>query len=119
MSAERRVDPTWLDVVAIQLARSSAAALDASHELLAHYSDTGDATTQRAVDTLVNQAADALAALTDSLANTSRMLQEAARRTTTSQGATSPAVTSQGATSQYGEADGSSARSRHRRDQGA
>lgn len=77
MPAEHHIDPTWLDVVATQLARSSAAALEASHELMAHYSDTGDATTQRAVDALVNEAADALSALAESLAGTSRTLQAA------------------------------------------
>ena len=74
MPAEHRIDPTWLDVVATQLARSSTAALEASHELLAHYGDTGDAATQRAVDALVNQAAEALGALTESLADASHSL---------------------------------------------
>jgi len=79
MPAAHSVDPTWLDVVATQLTRSRTAALEASHELLAHYSDTGDAPTQRSVDTLINRAAEALGALTDSLADASRALQEAAR----------------------------------------
>jgi hypothetical protein len=79
MPAAHSVDPTWLDVVATQLTRSRTAALEASHELLAHYSDTGDAPTQRSVDTLINHAAEALGALTDSLADASRALQEAAR----------------------------------------
>jgi hypothetical protein len=79
MPADHSVDPTWLDVVATQLTRSRTAALEASHELLAHYSDTGDAPTQRSVDTLINHAAEALGALTDSLADASRALQEAAR----------------------------------------
>lgn len=74
MPAEHCMDPTWLDVVATQLARSSTAALEASHELLAHYGDTGDAATQRAVDALVNQAAEALGALTESLADASHSL---------------------------------------------
>jgi hypothetical protein len=100
MPAEHRADPTLLDAVAAQLTRSSAAALDASHELLAHYSDTGDAPTQRAVDTLIDHAADALRALTDSLADSSRELQAAALPATTSH---------------HGEADGSSARSVRRR----
>jgi hypothetical protein len=77
MPAEHHIDPTLLDVVATQLARSSTAALEASHELLAHYSDTGDATTQRAVDALVNQAAGTLSALSECLADTSRELQGA------------------------------------------
>jgi hypothetical protein len=83
MPAERRVDPTWLEVVATQLTRSSTAALGASHELLAHYGDTGDAATQRAVDTLVDNAADALGAISGSLAEASRELQAAARLETT------------------------------------
>jgi len=74
MPAEHRIDPTRLDVVATQLARSSTAALEASHELLAHYGDTGDAATQRSVDALVNQAAEALRDLTESLADASHAL---------------------------------------------
>jgi hypothetical protein len=101
MPAEHRLDPTLLDAVAAQLTRSSAAALEASHELLAHYSDTGDAPTQRAVETLIDHAADALRALTDSLADSSRELQAAALRA---------------ATHHHGEADGFSARSRRGRD---
>jgi len=77
MPADHRLDPTWLDVVATALARSSIAALEASHELLAHYADTGDATTQRAVDALVNHAAGTLSALSECLADTSRELQSA------------------------------------------
>ena len=77
MPVEHRLDPTWLDVVATALARSSIAALEASHELLAHYGDTGDATTQRAVDALVNHAAGTLSALSECLADTSRELQSA------------------------------------------
>jgi hypothetical protein len=82
MPAIRQIDPTWLDVVATQLGRSSASALDASRELLAHYSDIGEPTTQRCVDTLVNQAAGVLGALADDLAATSRALQEAGQRAT-------------------------------------
>ena len=77
---EHRVDPTLLDAVAARSTRASNAALEASHELLAHYSDTGDAPTQRAVDTLIDHAADALRALADSFAETSRALQAAAGR---------------------------------------
>lgn len=77
MPAEHRIDPTWLEVVATQLARSSTAALNASHELLAHYSDTGDASTQRALDAMINRAGEALGELTDSLADTSRAMAEA------------------------------------------
>ncbi len=83
MPAEDRVDPTMLDAVAARMARSSAAALEASHELLAHYADTGDASTQRAVDTLIDHAADALRALTDSFTDTSRGLRAAAGRAST------------------------------------
>jgi hypothetical protein len=71
MPSEQRLDPAMLDAVAVMLKRSSTAALEASHELLAHYSDTGDGPTQRAVDTLIDHAADALRALTDSLADIS------------------------------------------------
>ena len=92
MLAEHHVDPPRLEVAACfdaaatALARSSAAALDASHELLAHYADTGDAATQRTVDALVNQASDALEALTDALADTPRTLQVAASRQRHEQG---------------------------------
>ena len=68
MPAVHRVDAASLDAVAGALARSGAAALDASHELLAHHTDTGDAPTQRAVNTLIEHAADSLRAVTDSLA---------------------------------------------------
>ena len=67
MPAVPRGDAASLDAVAVALDRSGAAALDASHELLAHYSDTGDSPTQRAVNTLVDHAADTLRALTDSI----------------------------------------------------
>ena len=75
MPAVDRVHPATLDAVAAQLARSSAAALEASHELLAHYADIGDASTQRTVDTLIDHAADALQSLTDSLSEISRRLE--------------------------------------------
>lgn len=84
MPAKHRLDPALLDVVptpldavVAALTRSGVAALDASQELLAHYSDTGDAPTQRAVDTLIEHAADALRAITDSLADLSSELQTA------------------------------------------
>ena len=80
MPAEHRVDPALLDAVAAQLTRSSHAALEASHELMAHYSDTGNPPTQRAVDTLIDHAADALRALSDSLAESTRELQASALR---------------------------------------
>jgi len=53
--AEHRVDPTWPDVVAAVLALSSAAAPEASHELLAPHSDTDDAPIHPAADTLADQ----------------------------------------------------------------
>jgi hypothetical protein len=101
MPAEHRLDPTLLEAVATELTRSSHAALEASHELLAHYSDTGDAPTQRAVDTLIDHAADSLRALTDSLADSAHELQATARQATTPH---------------RGESDGFSARSGRRRD---
>jgi len=75
MPADHRVDQTLLEAVAVVLNRSSTAAHDASHELLAHYSDTGAAPTQRAVNTLIDHAADALRALTDALAEVSDEFQ--------------------------------------------
>jgi len=84
MPAEHRVDPAQLDAVAAQLTRSRHAVLDASHELVAHYSDIGHAPTQRAVDTLIDHAADALASLTDSLADCAQQLQAAALQAVTS-----------------------------------
>jgi hypothetical protein len=101
MPAEDRLDATMLDAVAARLARSSSAALEASNELLAHYAYTGDAPTQRAVDTMVDHAADALRALSDSFAATSRGLKAAAGGATTVQSV---------------DADGSSARSGRRHD---
>jgi hypothetical protein len=101
MPAEHRVDPTLRDAVAAQVTRASHAAVEASHELLAHYGDIGDAPAQRAVDTLIDHAADALRALADSLADSSRELQ---------------ATTLRASTHHHGEADGSSARSGRRRD---
>lgn len=101
MPVEDVLTKAMLDAVAARLTRSSTAALEASHELLAHYADTGDAPTQRAVDTLIDHAADALRTLTDSLADTSRTLGAAAAQATTLQS---------------GEAVRSSARSGRRRD---
>ena len=77
MPAERSLVPTPPDDLAERLRRSSQAALKASHELAAHYSDTGDTPTQRAVDTLIDHVADTLQALADSLAGSSRELQTA------------------------------------------
>ena len=75
MPAVNPVDPATLDAVAAQLARSSAATLDASHELLSHYADIGDASTQRTVDTLIDHAADALQSLSYSLSETARGIE--------------------------------------------
>jgi hypothetical protein len=86
MPALDHVDPTMLEALAARLTRSSQAAMEASHELLAHYADTGDAPTQRAVDTLIDTAADALQALTDSLAATARGLDAVASITRTGPG---------------------------------
>jgi len=75
MPAECHDDPVLLDALAAALTRSGTATLEASSELLAHYADTGHTPTQRAVDTLIDHAADALRALTDSLADLSCELQ--------------------------------------------
>jgi hypothetical protein len=80
MSARRRIDATVVDAVTGALTRSGAAALETSHELLAHYGDTGDARTQRSVDALIDHAADALRALADCLAGISGELQTTAPR---------------------------------------
>ena len=85
-----RLDTTKLDDVAARLARSSAAALEASHELLAHYPDTGDDATQRAVDTFIDQAAAGLGALADALTQTSRGLAAASRASTPQSGESAP-----------------------------
>lgn len=87
MPAVHAVDPVLLDTLAAELTRSSTAALEASHELLAHYSDPGSPPTQRAVDTLIDHAADALRALTDSFADISGELQATAPEATPPQGA--------------------------------
>jgi len=71
MSADHCAETSLLASAVGALTRSSAATLEASYELLAHYSDTGDAPTQRAVNTLVDQAADSLRALTDSMTDIS------------------------------------------------
>lgn len=80
MPAEHHVDPQLLDALALEVARSSAAALEASHELLAHYGDTGSAPAQRAVNTLIQHAADTLRALTDSFDDISAELQRSGQR---------------------------------------
>ena len=85
MPAVDSVDPTKLDALAERMARSRAAALEASHEVLAHYADTGDVPTQRAVDTLIDHAGEALRRLTDSLADAADVLDAAARRATVAQ----------------------------------
>jgi hypothetical protein len=75
MPAEQPLDPTLLKAVAGELDRSGTAALAASDELLAHYGDTGDDRTQRAVDTLIDNAVEALRAVSDSMADSSRELE--------------------------------------------
>lgn len=82
MPAEHHADPKLLDALALEVTRSGAAALEASHELLAHYGDTGSAPAQRAVDTLIDHAADTLRALTDSLADILAELQTSAPEAT-------------------------------------
>jgi len=77
MSAAPLPDRMPLDVVATELSRSSTAALDASRELLNQYSDTGETRSQRALDTLIDHAADTLRALTDSFADLAGELQSA------------------------------------------
>lgn len=78
MSAAHPLDRMSLDAVAAELSRSSTAALEASHELLAHYGDTGEARSQRALDVMVIHAADALRALADSFADIAGELQPGA-----------------------------------------
>ena len=86
------LDASVLDAVVARLTRASVDALGASHDLLAHYPDTGDAPTQRVVDTLIDQAAEALGALTDSLnAASVELMAAAARATTPATGESSPA----------------------------
>jgi len=75
MPAALPLDSALLHAVAGALSRSSTAALDTSDELLSSYGDTGDSPTQRAVDTFIEVAADALRALTDSMADSSRELE--------------------------------------------
>ena len=73
-------EPTLLDAVSARLTRSGTAAMDASHELLAHYADTGDSPTQRAVDNLVDEAAGSLQMLASSLADAARELDALSAR---------------------------------------
>jgi hypothetical protein len=75
MPAELPRDPTPLSALAGELSLSSTATLTTSNELLAHYADTGDGATQRALDTLIDHAADALRAIADSMADSSRELE--------------------------------------------
>jgi hypothetical protein len=86
MPAEHRGEPDLLEAVARALSGSGTAVLDASHELLAHYSDTGDGPTQQAVNTMIDHAADALQALTDCLADVSDALQATTAGTTEADG---------------------------------
>jgi hypothetical protein len=116
MPAEPRVDPRLLDAVEVALTRSSTAALDASHEVLAHYGDTGDAPTQRALNTMIDQAADALRALTDSLAEMSGELRATATAATSTAATSTAATFSPPRTSRPTGAAGSSARPRRGRE---
>jgi hypothetical protein len=75
MPAELPRDTALLKAVADELSRSGAAALATSRELLAHYADTGDDPTQRAVDTLVDHAVGALLAMNDSMLERCRELE--------------------------------------------
>jgi hypothetical protein len=109
MPAEHRVDPTTLAAVAATLTRASTAALDASHELVAHYGDTGDARTQRALDTLIDDAADTVGALADSLAYVSGEIQARANAMATT-------TRSEATTTRRADADGSFARTRPRQE---
>lgn len=84
MPAEHHADPKLLDALAAELTWSSTATLEASQELLAHYGDTGSAPAQRAVDTMIDHAADTLRALSDSFADIAAGLQTAALAATPS-----------------------------------
>jgi hypothetical protein len=75
MPAELPRDSTLLKAVADELSTSGAAALATSLELLAHYADTGDDPTQRAVDTLIDHAVGALQAVNDSMVERCRELE--------------------------------------------
>jgi hypothetical protein len=75
MPAEQPLDPSSLKALAGELSRSGTAARTTSNELLAHYGDTGDDPTQRAVDTLIDHAVGALRAVTASMADSSRVLE--------------------------------------------
>lgn len=116
MSAVHRAEPSLLETALGALTRSSAATLEASNELLAHYSDTGDAPSQRAVNTLIDHAADSLRALTDSLTDIADELSAAAIQPAMT-GAR--AATCRPAALRHPAAEGSSARPRPRRDQQA
>lgn len=96
MPVEHRCDPTLLDAVATHLARSSAAALSASDELLSQYSDTGDAPTQRAVDTLVIRVSDAIEALAVCFADAAVTVQGCTPQTATGEAFTRMQVVADG-----------------------
>jgi hypothetical protein len=106
MAAEYQMDPSSFDAVVGALTRSSLAALEASHELLAHYSDTGDGPTQRAVDALIDQSADALRALTDSLSDLADEVQAIQVQAIQAQAAMPRTTTLDPAASRYASADG-------------
>jgi len=96
MPTDDRVDPTMLDAMAVRLDRSGAEALNASREVLAHYPDTGDASTQRPLNDLLVHAADALQALARSLADGSQEIRSAAQRASSMEPGTSAARASRG-----------------------
>lgn len=112
MPAEYPADPTPLHAVAAVLALSSTAALEASDELLAHYSDTGDAPAQRAVDTLLEHAADALRALTDCLGDAAGELRSTASAAADAGGAATTGTSSDRAITGYALAEVSGVRPR-------
>ena len=80
MAAQPSVNPSVLLAVADRLARARDEAFDVSNELLDHFVETGDTVTQHAVDELVEQAADTLRAITDSLGETTRALRQSSQR---------------------------------------
>lgn len=75
-----RVDPEYLLGLAGVLAPLRARARDGAEELLGHFTVLGDRETQRAVDALLEQAADTLRALDQEATEQALRLQETARR---------------------------------------
>jgi hypothetical protein len=68
------LDPEAAAALAERLARARDEVRTASGELLEHFLDIGDGSTQLAVETLADHAADALRALDDALRDSSRAL---------------------------------------------